>query len=283
MIEIRNQKIVAKINSNGAELIEIYKIDGKNLLWNKDDKYWNRVAPNLFPIVGRLKNDQYHFRGEIYEMSQHGFARNRNFELIEKMEDKAVFRLESDDISKKSYPFDFIFDVEYQLVDSRIMVKYVVRNKGKVDLPYSVGGHPGFAIEGTLNDYYLDFGQSFSTQQWVLEGSYYSGETIVRNIDMKLQLNYSLVEKDAIVFRKPEFNRVVLGHKEKGGLVAMSYNQLDAIGFWSKKDAPFFCIEPWWGWADRIDSNGDFLLKEGIHFLNPNDVKAHSYQIELLD
>jgi galactose mutarotase-like enzyme len=68
MIEIRNQKIVAKINSNGAELIEIYKIDGKNLLWNKDDKYWNRVAPNLFPIVGRLKNDQYHIRGEIYEM-----------------------------------------------------------------------------------------------------------------------------------------------------------------------------------------------------------------------
>jgi galactose mutarotase-like enzyme len=282
MIEIRNQQVVAKINTNGAELTELAKVDGKNVLWKKDEQFWNRVAPNLFPIVGRLKDDQFRYCGKIYSMSQHGFARNRTFDLIEKSEMKVVFRLESDNISKKEYPFDFIFDVEYQLIESILLMKYRVKNRGEVVLPYSVGGHPGFAIEGNLSDYFLDFGQPFSAKQWLLKGSYYSGEKRDLVIQNKLQLDYSLVENDAIVFKKPPFNRVILAHKDRGGLIAVSCEQLDAIGFWSKKDAPFFCIEPWWGWADRIDATGNLLEKEGLHFLNPNEDKEHSYCIELL-
>ena len=282
MIEIRNEKIVAKINPYGAELTELNKIGSKNVLWEKDEMIWNRVAPNLFPIVGRLINDQYHFESETYAMLQHGFARNRAFELIEKSEDKALFRIEADDISKKEYPFDFVFDIEYQLIDSAIQVNYRVKNSGEVELPYSVGGHPGFAIHGNLSDYFLDFEQSFSTKQWLLEGPYYSGETVDLNIDKKIRLEYSLFEKDAIVFRDPSFNRVILHHKERGGVVAVSYQKLDAIGFWTKNAAPFFCIEPWWGWADRIDSSGNLLEKESIHFLSPNNQKVHFYQIEVL-
>jgi galactose mutarotase-like enzyme len=282
MIEIRNQKVIAKINPEGAELTELSKVDGKNILWEKDERFWNRVAPNLFPIVGRLKNDQFHYEGIPYSMSQHGFARNRTFELIEKTDIKVVLRLKSDEISKKEYPFDFIFDIEYQLIESELLVKYCIDNRGEVKLPYSVGGHPGFAIEGKITDYYLDFGQSFCAKQWLLDGPYYSGETVDLTIDSKLPLDYSLVEKDAIVIRKPPFNRVILGHKDRGGVVALSYDQLDAIGFWSKKNAPFFCIEPWWGWADRIDSTGNLLEKEGLHFLNPEELKEHSYRIELL-
>ena len=282
MIEIRNQKVIAKINPEGAELTELSKAQGKNVMWEKDDSYWNQFAPNLFPIVGRLKNDQFRYEGKPYSMSQHGFARNRTFELINNSDFKAVFILKSDEITKKEYPFDFIFDVEYQLIDSELHVKYRIENSGEVKLPYSVGGHPGFAIGGKLTDYYLDFGRAFSTKQRLLEGPYYSGETVDLTIDNKLQLDYSLVEKDAIVFRKPPFNRVILGHKDRGGVVAVSYDQLDAIGFWSKTDAPFFCIEPWWGYADRIDSTGNLLEKEGLHFLNPNEEKEHSYRIELL-
>ena len=282
MIEIRNKKVVAKINPYGAELNELSKVDRKNVLWAKDERFWNRVAPNLFPIVGRLKEDQFCYEGQIYSMCHHGFARNRTFELIEKSYFKVVFRLKSDEISKKEYPFDFIFEVEYQLIESILLVKYRVKNRGEVNLPYSVGGHPGFAIEGNLSDYFLNFGQSFSANQWLLEGPYYSGETRYLTVENKLDLDYSLVEKDAIVFKKPPFNRVILAHKDRGGLVAVSFEQLDAIGFWSKKDAPFFCIEPWWGWADRIDSKGDFLEKEGLHFLKPNELKEHSYRIELL-
>jgi galactose mutarotase-like enzyme len=282
MIEIRNQKVQVKINPHGAELTELSMVDGENVLWKKDEQFWNRVAPNLFPIVGRLKNDQFRYEGKPYSMSQHGFARNRTFELIEKTDIKVVLRLKSDEISKKEYPFDFIFDIEYQLIESELLVKYGIKNRGEVQLPYSVGGHPGFAIEGKLTDYYLDFGQSLCAKQWLLDGPYYSGETVDLTIDNKLKLHYALVEKDAIVIRKPPFNRVILGHKNRGGVVALSYDQLDAIGFWSKTNAPFFCIEPWWGWADRIDATGNLLEKEGLHFLKPNELKEHSYRIELL-
>jgi len=37
MIEIRNQKVIAKINPEGAELTELSKVQGKNVIWEKDD------------------------------------------------------------------------------------------------------------------------------------------------------------------------------------------------------------------------------------------------------
>jgi galactose mutarotase-like enzyme len=33
---------------------------------------WPRHSPLLFPIVGRLKNDQLRYRGKTYPMTQHG-------------------------------------------------------------------------------------------------------------------------------------------------------------------------------------------------------------------
>ena len=37
------------------------------------------LCPLLFPIVGRLANDELRHRGKTYRMTQHGFARDNRF------------------------------------------------------------------------------------------------------------------------------------------------------------------------------------------------------------
>ena len=75
MYRLNNQHISITINPLGAELQELTHMEHGNLLWKKDDTLWNRYAPILFPIVGRLVNDQYTVEDEVYTMRQHGFAR----------------------------------------------------------------------------------------------------------------------------------------------------------------------------------------------------------------
>ena len=281
MILISNQLLKAEINPQGAELTFLARLTRENVLWSKDEKFWNRIAPNLFPIVGRLKNDTYSHHEKTYSMSQHGFARDCVFEVVEQNESSVLFRLISNEKTKEHYPFEFTFEVRYSLIDNEIEISYKVINRGEEELPYSVGGHPGFAIKGKINDYFLDFGNKISTEQWLLEGSYYSGMTKKITIDKILPLNYQLFENDAIVFRNPEFHQVILSHKSKGKIVGLSSDNMSAIGFWTKNNAPFLCIEPWWGWADKQDCSRNILEKEGIHILNKNESRLHSYRIQL--
>jgi galactose mutarotase-like enzyme len=93
MVVIENGSISAEISLLGAELRVLRKNDGENVMWAADTDHWNRVSPNLFPIVGRLKGDQYSVDGQVYEMRQHGFARDQFFEVIEASADEVAMRL----------------------------------------------------------------------------------------------------------------------------------------------------------------------------------------------
>jgi galactose mutarotase-like enzyme len=58
--EIKNKFIQVKINSFGAELNSLKRVDTNlEYLWQGNPQYWNRHSPVLFPIVGRLKDDSY--------------------------------------------------------------------------------------------------------------------------------------------------------------------------------------------------------------------------------
>ena len=52
------------------------------------------------------------------------------------------------------------------------------------------------------------------------------------------------------------------------------------LAFWSKKNAPFVCIEPWINTADKIDSNGVFKDKEDIIQLDSNKEFEVEYKIK---
>ena len=93
-------EITATIKSDGAELCSLKNAAGLELLWQAGPA-WPRHAPILFPIVGRLKNDELHHDGKTYPMTQHGFARDLPFDWIEQGPQSCTLHLEDSTISKR--------------------------------------------------------------------------------------------------------------------------------------------------------------------------------------
>ena len=91
-----------KSKRQGAELTSILK-DGNEMLFD-GKTFWNRQSPILFPIVGQIKEGKTQIEGKIYEMSQHGFARDMDFTLISRSTDEAWLALEDTDETRKVYP-----------------------------------------------------------------------------------------------------------------------------------------------------------------------------------
>lgn len=280
-ISLSNAHIEAKIALLGAELMSLNKHRQPSVLKNNDTTYWNRIAPNLFPIVGRLKDDTYKLGADQYTMNQHGFARNCLFSIVEKHSDYLVLSLTADKMTKAFYPFEFEFRVLFQLVETEIRIEYLISNTGLDTLPFSVGGHPGFQLTAPITEYYLEFKAPFVADRYLLCGAYYSGEREKMEINRTIPLHYYLFAQDALVFIHPPFQTVTLKHNTLGKIVTVSSNQWDAIGFWTKADAPFLCIEPWWGWADELSATGNLFEKAGIHVLAPGKSERFSFQIEL--
>ncbi len=281
MVILKNQDISMMINPLGAELQELTHVEHGNLLWKKDDALWNRYAPILFPIVGRLVNDQYTLEGKVYTMRQHGFARDQVFEVLEHNETSVTLCLKANEDTRAQYPFEFELRVTYVLISRLLKISHEVINKDSKDLLFSIGGHPGFHIDGNLNDYVLDFGDEFKVQQHLITGNYYSGETKEIKLNEAFDLTESLFASDAIVIKAPPFQSIGFGKKNGPKLLTLHCDSWTAMGLWTKPGAPFFCIEPWWGWADAINSPGTLKEKEGIMSLAPGRNSIHEYSIEV--
>jgi len=281
VVELSKNGIMATISLKGAELISIKKADKSSVLWVKDNVFWNRIAPNLFPIVGRLKEDSYSFEGKTYSMSQHGFVRDKEFSISKQSSESVDLNLVWNEESLERYPFKFDLTIRYTLTENGVNVQYFVKNVDDKKIGFSIGGHPGFQLKDALDTYKLVFSNPFSLERHELEGAYYSGKCTTIDCNGELDLNNALFENDAVVFKKPSFSWVALMHKTEGELVRMQFDQIDAIGFWTKKDAPFFCIEPWWGWADELNHTGDFQSKAGLHWLDIGQTQDFKYSIVL--
>lgn len=279
-IQLQNSTLRAEINPSGAELTFFGSKTGENVLWSKQTDHWNRVAPNLFPIVGRLVGDTYTFHEKQYALSQHGFARDREFEVVEQTETFLRLRLVSDAQSMDVYPFSFVFEVVYSLSKSGISIGYETQNTGNESLYYSVGGHPAFQLHEALENYYLEFDTAIQLEREELSGSYFSGESSYYGVSNHLNLSDELFENDAFVLKHPECTSVSLKQHDGRTLVRVTCENWTAIGFWTKKGAPFLCIEPWWGWADHADASGNLEEKAGIRSLNPGEQERLEFVIE---
>ena len=93
MEQIKNEQLTVEISSLGAELQSIKDAQGNEYLWDGDEQYWNRHSPILFPIVCGLWKDTYRIDGKEYQLGRHGFARDTEFQLISKGEDRITYAL----------------------------------------------------------------------------------------------------------------------------------------------------------------------------------------------
>jgi galactose mutarotase-like enzyme len=282
IITISNSQLSATINTLGAELLSLVK-NNKNYIWQVDETYWNKTSPVLFPIVGRLKKDSFTYNGNSYQLPRHGFARTMEFSLDKKSEDQVIFELNETEETKANYPFDFKLLMAYTLIDNELVIEYFVRNQSDEVLPFSIGAHPAFAIEGNFEDYSLQFNKEDSFETHHLENESFNGKTtLVETKNNSIALNYALFEKDALVFKQLKSNEVVLKHLDEN-ILKVNFDHFPYLGIWTKQNAPFLCIEPWCGLADSIDHNGNLEEKEGINYLPAGEDFLRAIRIEILE
>jgi galactose mutarotase-like enzyme len=277
----------ATVDSHGAELKKLRLLkSNEEFMWNADPKFWGRTSPVLFPIVGGLKDNKYNYCEKNYEMGQHGFARDSEFEIISHGESKIVFLLKSNDKTLKNYPFNFKFYIEYSLENSCLTVEYKVENISHEKMCFSIGAHPAFNIPIDQNikisDYYLEFEKNETASIIPLEGRNISRNTIKFLENSKeIKLSENLFENDALIFKGLSSKNVSLKCKKNARVVTMDYSDFEYIAFWSKLGAEFICLEPWNGIADFIDANGRLDEKDGILKLESQEKYKASFKIKV--
>lgn len=286
--EIKNEFIKAKIDSFGAQLNSLKKVD-KNLeyIWQADAKYWNRHSPILFPIVGRLKDDSYFYKNQKYNMTQHGFARDKEFALVKNEVDFLEFKLCSDEKSLEIYPFSFELYLSYKLEKNCLIVAYKVVNKSNEKMLFSIGAHPAFnwplKEDEKKEDYFLEFENIKESKRYFLndKGLVYKNEDL-KISDNKIPLNEEVFKNDALVFNDLNIKTLTLKNTKNENFIKVDFENFPYLGIWSKPSgAPFICIEPWFGIADEDSSNQNFEDKKGLISLEKDEIFSCFYSVEV--
>ncbi len=283
-------KYSATVLSKGAELVSF--TDGeKEYIWTGDEKYWSGHNPNLFPLIGRLKNGKVLFGGKDYFPGKHGFARSMEFSPVSRTESELTLAITQTEETRAVYPFDFVFEVTHRVFEGGFETVYTVKNTGGTVLYYTVGGHPGINLPALGADCVegcrLVFEQAECPTIWygdenVLIRDDYVRTDILRNTDTLL-LTQKMFEGDALMMGGLKSNKVRLV-SPTGAAVEMDYSGYPVMAFWTPpgKTAPFMCLEPWHGLPANAFESGEFSERAFCISLDPGAAKSLAYSVKVL-
>jgi len=283
-ITLKSANLTAVINSSGAEICSVKNKNNTEFMWQADKNVWARHAPVLFPIVGKLKDNHFIYENTAYSLSQHGFARDLEFELIAENSGACSFRLTSNYETKKNYPFDFLFEIKYQLTENTLSTSYTVKNPTTKKLYFSVGAHPAFNCALSpgekFEDHFLEFESDHYEQTKLQDGLLSNIKTQLKLNNKKLFLSAGLFENDALVFENNQINKITLASLKSSRKIIIECTHWPFFGIWSKKgNRQFVCLEPWYGIADNVSHDRQFINKKGIISLSPGSEFNASFSL----
>ncbi len=247
---IQNDQLRVAINSYGAELYSAF-CNGCEYIWQGDSEYWAGRSPILFPICGRLFEGKYTFEGKTYDMDIHGFAKDTEFQVVERNDRKITLKIGSNESTMKIYPFDFEFFITYTVTSNMLRTSVRIVNTGNEVLPATFGGHPGFRAplgDGGFEDCYLEFGDVCSPDHMIFSDDCLNTGN-KRAIPLEkgriLRLNHSMFDNDGI-FMSGQADSVTLRSTADTRSMTIRYTGIPYLGLWHKpkSDAPYICIEP---------------------------------------
>lgn len=286
--ELENEELRIKVNAHGAELRSLVdKKTGREYMWCGDAKYWGRVSPVLFPVVGCYRNKQCLCKGEVYSLPQHGFARDMDFMMTEQNEDTLWFCLTDKENTWENYPYAFSLEIGYRLAGRSLQVLWRVSNPAKETLYFSIGGHPAFCAPQREQDKttcYLAFDGADSLTVRKIRDGLATDE--IREIPLLdgglLPVTEEVFADDALVIEGQQTGRVQLLDEQKAPYLTVTFDA-PLFGVWTPpgKNAPFICIEPWYGRCDKEDFTGSIEEREWGNTLPAGETFEAAYTIEV--
>lgn len=283
MNTITNGCLTVSVKTCGAELCSIKSSEGFEHLWQADPAFWNRHAPVLFPMVGKLRDGRYELDGKTYEMTPHGFARDMDFTLTEQSENSLVYQLLPTAETRARYPFEFVLTITYRLNGNGLSIEYKVRNTCASPMPFSIGAHPAFNLHGPIEESFLEFEKAETLDTCLVskQGLIFSETAPVLKNSNLLPLSKTLFDRDALIFMDAKSEKITLGAKNSSRRLTVEFPGFPELGIWAKPGAPFVCIEPWYGYADPEQPYGDIWNKPGILTLESGETFTCTHRISV--
>jgi galactose mutarotase-like enzyme len=287
LLTLSSGRLRAAVSPLGAEL-RSFSVEGRELMWRADPRWWGSSAPLLFPIVGSLAGDAYRLDGQSFSLPRHGFARRRGFSVVEAADDRAVLRLQADDTTRAVYPFDFRLDVEFRLAADALHIAATVANPGPAPLSASFGFHPAFnwpldpAADRLAHRIVFDQPEPAPLRRLTAQGLL-SLDPLPSPVQGRmLPLTDALFAHDALIFDRPQSRGLIYGAPGAMGL-RIDYPDMPYLGLWTKPGAPFLCIEPWQGLADPEGYAGDLRDKPGVIEVAAGDSRVFAIRVGIVD
>lgn len=278
----------AQIETLGAELRSLKDVFGTEYIWQGDARYWGRRSPLLFPVIGEQKGGYYAYAGKRYSIGRHGFARDREFEVVTSEKSRAVLSLVSDDSTLAVYPFRFRLYVSFELEGTVLTVSYRVENTGECQMFFSIGGHTGYncpLVDGdSFEDYLIEYEKPETFDRLIVgpDGLYTGESEPFLKGERSFGLSHVLFSRDAIVPSRLLSRRIDLVSRRTGRGVRVEFGDFKTLAVWSAGDAPFVCLEPWNGRASGSDDGPSLEEKHGIVCLSEGSFYGVSHSISLL-
>lgn len=262
--KIENEFFTCEIDDFGAQLHSFKsKKTGEEFVWYGNPDIWYGQAPVLFPIIGQLADDKYLVNGKEYSMPKHGLARKLPFRMISAEGNRAEFSLTSDEETLKKYPFEFDLRLIFEVNGTTLACTSKVINKGKGDMLFSLGAHPGFNcdIGDTLE---FEENETLETERINSLNLVIDEKFPVINDSKVIEITKDIFNDDALILSGIKSKKLTLNSPKKGRKLEFTFGDCEILGIWAKPGAPYVCIEPWFGIGDSIHPVDDFSKKRGI-------------------
>lgn len=269
---LENRQAFVSVDEHASQIHSFCDTETDNeYMWQGDPAFWSGRNPTLFPMVGSTWDKKLHINGKEYVTGNHGFTRNADFKCIKHTDNQIVMELKDSEETLQQYPFHFTMHITYTLDGKTLSIQYEIVNDNDVVMPFNFGLHPAFNCPcdgGDFHDYYIELNQAETSD---------FHETHVHNCS-KITLDREALEK-TIILQDPKSTKATLTNGRHG--VSVTYEGYRWLAFWSKPNAPFVCIEPWYSHADFDKVELPFEQREGTQFLQPHDTFVASYTITI--
>lgn len=279
---IENENIRVSAETQGAQLKSIFlKSSGTECLWQGNPDIWYGRAPILFPVIGQLLDGKYRYNTTEYEMPKHGFARRSEFAFKGADKNSMTFLLESNDETRKCYPFDFELLITYSVDGAAVKCTHTVINKTDGEMYFSIGAHPGFNCR--IGDT-IEFEKPEELQTMRIDKDSILTDTLYP-VPLKngrgLQITKDLFCLDALILHS--LNSESLTLKTENRNIKFTFGSAPYLGIWAKPNAPYVCIEPWYGVNDSYDKKESIAQKTGINRLEKGERFAFEWTAEITE
>ena len=191
------------------------------------------------------------------------------------------------------YPFAFRLEIGYQLLKDGVKVMWRVKNPAETDMYFSIGAHPAFNCPLRKGEKQTDYsirlqGGDGNDVEAFVNTIFGQGGTVTAEHET-VELNHGLLsitehtfDNDAKVIENAQVQRVALIDESGEEILAVEFDA-PLVGIWSppKKNAPFVCIEPWYGRCDSEVFAGELKDREWEQVLKPGEEFAAEYKIRV--